>query len=140
LARSGDRVRLQHVRIGGKLYTTIDWVVLFGQVLAEADASYFRLDDTRSVIARAYYSIDHARLVHFCKVLKTGLASGPEDEPIILLRDWLVQNEKGRNALAVVRECYGKTQRALKAHLLGENLTKLYAVVAELFPLPEETN
>jgi hypothetical protein len=95
---------------------------------------------TRSVIARAYYSIDHARLIHFCKVLKTGLASGPEDEPIILLRDWLVQNEKGRNALAVVRECYGKTQRALKAHLLGENLTKLYAVVAELFPLPEETN
>ena len=83
---------------------------------------------------------DHERLVHFCKVLKTGLASGPEDEPIILLRDYLVANEKGRSALAVVRECYGKTQRALKAHLLGENLTKLYAVVAELFPLPEETH
>ena len=95
---------------------------------------------TRAVIARAWYCIDHEKLVHFCKVLKTGLASGPEDEPIILLRDYLVQNEKGRNALAVVRECYGKTQRALKAYLLAEPLTKLYAVVTELFPIPEETH
>ncbi|HOD81757.1 MAG: hypothetical protein BWX88_03432 [Planctomycetes bacterium ADurb.Bin126] len=91
---------------------------------------------TRGVIARAYYSVDHARLIHFCMVLRTGLATGPGDEPIIMLRDYLVQSEKGRNSLAVVREQYGKTERALKAHLTGETLAKLYAVTNELFPLP----
>ena len=95
---------------------------------------------TRAVIARAWYSIEADRLIHFCTVLKTGLASGPQDEPIIMLRDYLVQNEKARNLAAVIRECYGKTERALKAHLRGENLSKLYSVVAEFFPLPEETN
>ena len=44
LARSGQRIRLQHVRIGGKLYTTADWLAQFGQSLAEADANYFKLD------------------------------------------------------------------------------------------------
>jgi hypothetical protein len=41
LARSGDRVRLQHIRMGGKLYTTSQWVQEFGRRLAEADARYF---------------------------------------------------------------------------------------------------
>jgi hypothetical protein len=44
LARDGQRVRLQHVRIGGKLYTTELWLTQFGQLLADADASYFRMD------------------------------------------------------------------------------------------------
>lgn len=92
---------------------------------------------TRAVIARAYYSVDHVKLAHFCRVLRTGLATGPVDEPIIMLRDYLVQMEKGRNSLAVAREQYGKIERALKAHLLGETLAKLYAVTNELFPLPQ---
>lgn len=41
LARSGDRIKLQHVRIGGKLFTTAKWIDEFGQRLAEADAQYF---------------------------------------------------------------------------------------------------
>ena len=94
---------------------------------------------TRAVVARAYYSVDHNTLTHFCTVLKSGLASAPVDEPIIMLRDFLVRTEKGRNRLDVVREQYGKTQRALKAHLTGETLTRLYATNVELFPLPEES-
>ncbi|MEI7837955.1 MAG: DUF1580 domain-containing protein [Planctomycetota bacterium] len=43
LARDGQRVRLEHVRIGGKLYTTEAWLIQFGRSLAEADADYFRL-------------------------------------------------------------------------------------------------
>jgi len=93
---------------------------------------------TRAVVARAWYSIDPEKLVHFCTVLRTGLATCPADEPIILLRDYLVASEKGRGALAVIREHYGKTERALKAHLAGESLGRLYAVASELFPLPEE--
>ena len=44
LARNGQRIRLQHVRIGGKLFTTTEWVTQFGLSLAEADVSYFDLD------------------------------------------------------------------------------------------------
>jgi hypothetical protein len=95
---------------------------------------------TKAVVARAFYSVDHARLIHFCQVLKTGMATSAADEPIILLRDYLVFSEKGRSALAVVREHYGKAERALNAHLLGEPLARLYAVAEEVFPLPEETN
>lgn len=43
LARGGERIRLQHVRLGGKLFTTAEWVTQFGQALAEADATYFNL-------------------------------------------------------------------------------------------------
>jgi hypothetical protein len=40
-ARSGERVRLQHVRVGGKLYTTHAWIDAFGEQLASADAAFF---------------------------------------------------------------------------------------------------
>ncbi len=47
LARDRSRVRLRHVRIGGKLYTTARWLGEFGQALATADADYFKPDDGR---------------------------------------------------------------------------------------------
>lgn len=50
LARNGERVHLEHVRIGGKLFTTEAWLSQFGQALAEADASYFKLDDKPTVL------------------------------------------------------------------------------------------
>jgi len=43
LARNGQRVRLEHVRIGGKLFTTAAWVAQFGTVLAQADVNHFDL-------------------------------------------------------------------------------------------------
>ena len=45
LSRMGERVRLEHVRVGGKLYTTPRWIEAFGQRLAEADAAYFETAD-----------------------------------------------------------------------------------------------
>lgn len=44
LARNGERLRMQHVRIGGKLYTNAAWLVEFGQALAQADTEYFKLE------------------------------------------------------------------------------------------------
>ena len=44
LARSGERVRLQHIRIGGKIFTTAAWLEQFGRALAEADSAHFDLD------------------------------------------------------------------------------------------------
>lgn len=40
-ARSGGRVRLRHVRLGGRLYTRADWVDAFGAELAAADEGHF---------------------------------------------------------------------------------------------------
>ncbi|MBL8879292.1 MAG: DUF1580 domain-containing protein [Phycisphaerales bacterium] len=42
-ARDGQRVRLQHLRIGGKIFTTLRWLEDFGRLLAEADTKYFDL-------------------------------------------------------------------------------------------------
>jgi hypothetical protein len=44
-ARDGQRVRLEHVRVGGKLFTTCDWLEAFGRRLADADARYFALSE-----------------------------------------------------------------------------------------------
>jgi hypothetical protein len=46
LARTGERVRLQHTRIGGKIFTTAQWIDEFGRRLAEADAAYFELRES----------------------------------------------------------------------------------------------
>lgn len=45
MSRSGTRVRLEHVRIGGKIFTTAQWVEEFGKALAQADASYFDMQE-----------------------------------------------------------------------------------------------
>lgn len=45
LARSGERIRLQHARMGGKIFTTLRWLEEFGRQLAEADSKYFDLND-----------------------------------------------------------------------------------------------
>ncbi|MDP6635659.1 MAG: hypothetical protein QGG42_12215 [Phycisphaerae bacterium] len=41
LSRTGQRIRLQHIRIGGKIFTTGGWLDEFGKSLAAADAEYF---------------------------------------------------------------------------------------------------
>lgn len=53
LSRGGERVRLQHVRIGGRVYTTARWLEEFGRRLAEADAKYFDLCEAAAEAARA---------------------------------------------------------------------------------------
>ena len=42
LARTGERVHLQHVRVGAKMYTRAEWLADFGRTLAAADNAYFR--------------------------------------------------------------------------------------------------
>lgn len=42
-SRSGERVRLQHVRLGGIIYTTAAWIEEFGRRLVDADTKHFDL-------------------------------------------------------------------------------------------------
>jgi len=52
-ARDGQRVRLQHLRIGGKIFTTLGWLEEFGRHLAEADTKYFDLCEAAAHAAAA---------------------------------------------------------------------------------------
>lgn len=44
-ARNGQRVRLEHIRVGGKIFTTRGWLDEFGRKLADADRRYFDLNE-----------------------------------------------------------------------------------------------
>lgn len=48
LSRMGERIRLQHVRLGGKLYTSRAWIDAFAAALADADTAYFDRRDQQS--------------------------------------------------------------------------------------------
>ena len=91
---------------------------------------------TRAVVARAYYSVDHAMLKDFCRKLTTGIVTSAEEGVIVLLRQNLQANRGGSYGQRMQR--YGKVERALSAWLKGENPTRLYPVSVEQFPLPEE--
>lgn len=92
---------------------------------------------TRAVLARAWYSVDHAQLRHFAEVLTTGRPAGEHDGSILLLLQFLIGGGSSKTA-ADRLEAYCKTERALAAFLSQESLTRLHAATHELFPLPEE--
>jgi hypothetical protein len=94
--------------------------------------------DCRAVIARAWYSNDHAQLARFCEVLRTSMAREVRDEGVILLRTFLLTTDQ--RGARKQRERYAKTERALLAFLTNQPLTKLYAATGELFLLPEESS
>ncbi|MBC7772688.1 MAG: DUF1580 domain-containing protein [Pyrinomonadaceae bacterium] len=39
--RDGGRIRLQHIRAGGKMFTRKDWMEAFWSALADRDTAYF---------------------------------------------------------------------------------------------------
>jgi hypothetical protein len=45
LARDGTRVRLKHRRIGGKIFTSPEWIDEFTEALTNADTAYFAAKD-----------------------------------------------------------------------------------------------
>jgi len=92
----------------------------------------------RAVVARAYYSADHAKLAHFCDVVKSGMPSGEPDAPIILLRDFLIRTRKAGRSESVCRLRYAKTEWLLSSFLSGKSVGRLCSSQYELFLLPEE--
>jgi hypothetical protein len=91
---------------------------------------------TRAVLARAFYSADLGSLQHFADVLRSGVADGKRDQPIALLLKFLIDAAHGVRGRPEAREKYAKAERALQAYLAGEQINRLYASTAELFPLP----
>lgn len=52
LARTGERVRLRHIRLGGKILTRADWLHDFASTLADADTAHFDEQSEASHIKR----------------------------------------------------------------------------------------
>lgn len=89
-----------------------------------------------AVVARAWYSQELANLERFCEILRTGMA-GDDEAVVIVLRDYLSKLDRSRNT-SVMRDIYGRVERALHCYLSGRNVTVLRPCQAEMFPLPEE--
>jgi hypothetical protein len=93
---------------------------------------------TRAVVARAYYSVDQNRLIHFCDVLRSGLPADEADHVILALRDFLIRTAGAGRGDSAQRLRYGKTEWALDAFLDGRTPKRLCGADAELFPVPED--
>ena len=93
---------------------------------------------TRSVIARATYSVDHAMLRDFCRKLATGIVTSNHESVIVQLRQYLITSRGTSYCQRAQR--YGKVERVLAAWLKGENPSRIYPASFEQYPLPEEVN
>lgn len=85
-----------------------------------------------SLIARAYYSEDHNKLIRFCEVMKNGCANNTTESAAVLLWRYLFSSKEDFHTK------YGKAQRAMRAFLDGTPMTKLYGCDYHLFLLPQE--
>jgi hypothetical protein len=94
-----------------------------------------------TVIARAFYTQNHASLTRFGQILATGRINDDNEDAALLLRNWLLEGAPLRKAAGVNRAVviYQKTERALMAFLRQEQLATLYVAASELFPLPLPT-
>ncbi len=93
-----------------------------------------------TVVARAWYTQDKDRLTRFADVMTTGAADldEPGEHSILLLRNWLLEKAPTKGGQSREATIYAKTERALSAFLLDEQLSILYGATSELFPLPIE--
>jgi hypothetical protein len=85
IARSGERIRLEHSRIGARIFTTQAWVAKFGRRLAEADAVYFDRTEPQNASAsesglvpqaRSHSRVELARLAQLQQVEQELDAAG----------------------------------------------------------------
>lgn len=93
---------------------------------------------TRGIVARAFYSTNEDRLIHFCNTLKSGFATNERDCAAVMLWQFLVRVSKSGQADCIRRQRYAKTEWALAAFLAGKAPKQLRGVEVEIFPLPEE--
>ena len=93
---------------------------------------------TRGVVARAFYSANEDRLIHFCNTLKSGFATNERDYAAVILWQFLVRASKFGQADSIRRQRYAKTEWALAAFLAGSAPKQLRSLEVEIFPLPEE--
>jgi hypothetical protein len=92
----------------------------------------------RSVVGRAWYSVNRDRLRQFMEVLASGEMEGKADLAAISLRDQIIKSAK--NYVTGDGRCvlYRKTETALRAFVERRPLKVLAESKVERFPLPGE--
>lgn len=92
-----------------------------------------------AVIARAFYTEDHATLRQFAKVLSSGNRADGDVAAysVLKLRDHLKDRKTTTGNQEKVAS-FQKTQRVLEAYINGETLDKVYACGKDLFPMPRK--
>ena len=60
-ARGGPRVKLAHVRLGGKIYVDLTALEAFGRALADADAAHFDSEGATPAVPRTRTSTRRER-------------------------------------------------------------------------------
>jgi hypothetical protein len=132
----GDRVKLSRNRTHRQ---TLDFCQ------THADALQFALSHVNrpvnvaifhAVIARAWYTADHARLARFCEQLVSGVDN---ESSVARLRTYYFADPVNRSGSGAHRRAlYVRVEYALVAFLANRQLVRLLDVDREMFPLPEE--
>jgi hypothetical protein len=90
---------------------------------------------TRSVVAMAWYSQNHERLLEFMNCLKTGVINGKGDIAAAKLRDLFMKG--GLSVGGSQRlEMFQKTKSALEHFIDRKPVSKIYGTDRNVFPYP----
>lgn len=92
-----------------------------------------------AAIARAYYHVSRSRLQEFGKILATGFYD-KGDLAAVTFRNYMLAAPRASANYASRRETYLKAERAIKAFVDREELTRCYAAPGELFDLPQDAD
>lgn len=128
---------------------SIDRQTLLAFIRQHSDAIAFALENlgksglgsaaVLAVIARAYYTVNHAKLKRFCEILEDGYIRDETESAAARLREVLLRmyGRHGDRQGRITR--YQKTQRALEAFVDGEELGREFKGTRGLrFLLPGE--
>jgi hypothetical protein len=87
----------------------------------------------RGLVARAFYTVDHARLAKFCNAV-TGVDLAPDEVCSVPVMVSKYVRNNGRDG----EYAYQITQRALNAFLERRTLQTLKPLSGDLYPLPDD--
>jgi hypothetical protein len=92
----------------------------------------------RVAVVKAYYATNEkARLGTFCKTLITGEQFDVSDIAAIRLREYLLENQMASHSGTVRSETTMRAERAIKAFLDKERISKLFKPKDFIYPIPE---
>lgn len=131
--KAAEVPKLDVIRHIEYFYSAFEWAY---SVFGSAAKGTHKSGVMATVISAYILGEDKSKLTHFVDVLKSGMAENSDDRTIITLRNYLLTSRScGGGNLQI--DAYFKTQRALKAYLKGQILTKIYSSSEEYYIMPE---
>jgi hypothetical protein len=89
-----------------------------------------------AVVKAAANGVNEDALIRFCKTLVTGIPNDADEISALRLREYLIQSGANLNRTAAGRiEQHMKAQRAIKAFVNKERISKLMTPSEEIYPI-----